>query len=117
MKSTVEVPYLNGSSPAGSESGSSLLGSHLRHVALYHSCDASRLRAVYCLVIPASASALLVVQQAAAGAAKDVSVGVADRLWREVTGAAGEGVAAAVSVGREPLELKHIAITRHRAGQ
>lgn len=47
--------------------------------------------------MPATATALLVVQQAAAGAAKDVSVGVADRLWREVAAAAGEGVAAAVS--------------------
>eukprot|EP00878_Enallax_costatus_P032361 GHUV01035561.1.p1 GENE.GHUV01035561.1~~GHUV01035561.1.p1 ORF type:complete len:215 (+),score=72.36 GHUV01035561.1:151-795(+) len=76
-KTATECSYLEGGGPDG-------LGPSLRHIALYHSSDGARGRALFCLMLPPIKRCLLVVVVPTGIAAKEVAPAVLDRAWREI---------------------------------
>jgi len=82
------------------------LGPNLRYVALFSSGDASHGRAVFCLYMPASCRALLVVVQPSASAVREVSVALLERAWKEAVHAAAAAAAAGEPVGYVPPQVE-----------
>lgn len=76
-KAATECRYLEGGGPDG-------LGPSLRHIALYHSSDGARGRAVFCVLLPPIKRCLLVIVVPTGIAAKEVSSAVLDRAWKEL---------------------------------